>query len=80
MEQNCAACHAVAEEGDSPLAAAPLFRTLGQRYPVADLQEALAEGILTAHPDMPEFAFDPDDVAAIIAYLEWLQVNKQQTR
>jgi len=44
-----------------------------RNYPVSDLEEALAEGILSGHPAMPEFAFEPDEIDAIIAYLESLQ-------
>jgi mono/diheme cytochrome c family protein len=73
VEEHCARCHAVGEAGESPLTAAPPFRTLGQRYPVSDLEEALAEGIVTAHPDMPEFAFAPEDVTAILTYLDAIQ-------
>ncbi len=75
LEANCGRCHATGTEGDSPLAAAPHFRELGENYPVSDLQEALAEGILTGHPEMPEFAFEPDEVADIIAYLESIQTQ-----
>jgi mono/diheme cytochrome c family protein len=74
VEESCSRCHAVGVDGDSPLAAAPLFRTLGQRFRIADLEEALAEGITTGHPEMPEFAFAADDVSAIIAYLQSIQV------
>ena len=73
VEENCARCHAASKEGASPLSAAPPFRTLGQRYPVSNLEEALAEGIVTAHPEMPQFAFEPDEVSAIVAYLESIQ-------
>ena len=41
------------------------------------LEEALAEGILTGHPDMPEFAFPPEDIGAIIAYLRAVQEVKR---
>ena len=51
----------------------PAFRTLGQRYPVEYLEEALGEGFMSGHPDMPEFTFDADDVGAIIAYLKSIQ-------
>lgn len=73
VEEKCAGCHAIGREGASPLTPAPPFRILGQRYPLADLEEALAEGILTAHPAMPQFMFGPEDVGAIIAYLETIQ-------
>ena len=73
LEENCSRCHAVGTADASALAAAPAFRTLGERYPIADLEEALAEGILTGHPAMPELSFEPGDVAAIIAYIQSLQ-------
>jgi hypothetical protein len=49
---------------------APPFRTLGKRYPVEHLAEALAEGIRTGHPDMPEFEFSSPDIGALITYLK----------
>jgi hypothetical protein len=47
---------------------------LGQRYSIDALAEALAEGLSTGHPDMPEFVFDISDVGAILAYLQSIQV------
>ena len=73
LQDNCAQCHAVGRTGASPNAAAPAFRTLGQRYPIDSLEEALGEGILSGHPDMPEMSFDADEVGAIIAYLKSIQ-------
>lgn len=72
-EALCAACHAVGAEGESPLAAAPPFRTLSQRYPITALEEALAEGVLTGHPAMPQFEFQPEQIDALIAYLQSIQ-------
>ena len=60
-------------ERGSPLKIAPPFRTLHERYPVEDLGEALAEGITTGHPTMPEFRFDPGQAADLIAYLKPLE-------
>ena len=73
LQKNCGSCHAVGRTGDSPNKAAPAFRTLGQRYPIESLEEALGEGIMSGHPDMPEFKFDADDVGAIIVYLKSIQ-------
>ncbi|HMF24184.1 MAG TPA: cytochrome c [Pseudolabrys sp.] len=73
LSRDCATCHAIGRNGDSPNKLAPPFRTLGQRYPVESLEEALGEGILAGHPDMPEFKFDAGDVGAIIAYLKSIQ-------
>jgi cytochrome c len=73
VRTNCSRCHAIGKIGDSPLPIAPPFRTLHERYPVDDLQEPLAEGIVTGHPTMPEFRFDPGQVGDIIAYLKSLE-------
>jgi mono/diheme cytochrome c family protein len=73
LARDCGPCHATGRTGDSPRKEAPAFRTLGQRYPVESLEEALGEGIITGHPDMPEFKFEADDVGAIIAYLKSIQ-------
>jgi mono/diheme cytochrome c family protein len=70
VRQNCAGCHAVERSGNSPMAAAPPFRTMGVLYPVRDLQEAFAEGLVTAHPAMPAFELQPTEIADLIAYLE----------
>lgn len=65
----CADCYAIKATGQSPFPPAPPLRELQFRYNVELLAEALVEG-LTAHPDMPEFEFDPEQAAAIIAYLK----------
>ena len=72
-QTNCASCHAVGRIGESPLAIAPPFRTLHTRYPVEDLAEALAEGIMTGHPTMPQFQLDPAEIGDLIAYLKTLE-------
>ena len=73
LVKNCASCHAVGRNGESSNKLAPPFRTLGQRYPVESLEESLGEGIMSGHPDMPEFKFDARDVGAIIVYLKSIQ-------
>lgn len=70
VQRKCAGCHAVGRSGDSPMAAAPPFRTMGVLYPVRDLQEAFAEGLVTAHPAMPAFELESTEIADLIAYLE----------
>ncbi len=72
VQEYCSDCHAIGKAGESPLAIAPRFRDLHLRYDVEDLGEALVEGIVTAHEEMPEFEFDPIQAAAIIAYLKSL--------
>lgn len=72
-EIHCSSCHAVGAAGESPNPEAPPFRTLSRSYQVATLEEALAEGISVGHPAMPAFAFAPDDVQALVSYLESIQ-------
>jgi len=73
VSTNCARCHSIDKASKSPLKIAPPFRTLHLRYPVEDLEEPLAEGIVTGHPTMPEFRFDPGQVGNIISYLKSLE-------
>jgi cytochrome c len=73
LTTNCARCHAVGRTGASPHPAAPPFRTLSGKYKIEGLSEALAEGLSTGHPDMPEFIFEPEEVGAIIDYLQSIQ-------
>ena len=75
VEDNCSSCHATGETGDSPLAKAPPFREVVTRYPPESLGEALVEGIVTGHNEMPEFVFEADQAAEIIAYLDSLKAN-----
>lgn len=72
-ENNCAACHAVGATGNSPFREAPPFRILSERYPIRGLEEALAEGIVTGHPAMPEWIFEPDDINDLLGYIESVQ-------
>ena len=77
LTANCSTCHAVGRSGNSIHPEAPPFRRLGQRYPIEVLAEALAEGLSSGHPDMPEFRFEIDDVNAILAYLGSIQEKAQ---
>lgn len=72
-QTNCAMCHAVGRTGDSPLKIAPPFRILHERYPVEELSESLAEGIVTGHPTMPQFQLPSDQVGDLVAYLKTLE-------
>jgi cytochrome c len=70
---NCARCHSIDWVTQSPLKIAPPFRTLHLRYPIETLGEALAEGIQTGHPTMPEFQLDPDQIHDLLSYLKSLE-------
>jgi len=73
LARDCGRCHAIGRTGESPVKDAPAFRTVGKRYPIESLEEALGEGIMSGHPDMPEFKYDADDVGGIIAFLKSIQ-------
>jgi cytochrome c len=73
---NCGRCHATGPVGASPLAKAPPFREVAKRYPPESLEEALVEGIVTGHENMPQFEFSSDDASAIVAYLNRLKDAK----
>jgi cytochrome c len=72
-QANCSHCHSVDKFTPSTLAIAPPFRTLHERYPVESLEEALAEGIVTGHPSMPEFRLDPGQVSDFISFLKSME-------
>ena len=72
VETYCESCHNIADTGDSPHADAPPFRTLHERYELDWLSEGLVEGLVSGHPDMPEFEFDPIEAEAIVSYLKSL--------
>lgn len=69
---NCARCHSIDKTGASPMPVAPPFREFAAKWPLDQLEEALAEGIMTGHPDMPEFQFKPNEIEALIAFLDSL--------
>lgn len=72
-ETRCSACHAIGPAGNSPHQEAKPFRQLSENYPVRNLEEALAEGIVVGHPDMPMFVMSPYEIDALLTYLESVQ-------
>ena len=72
-ENKCSACHAIGATGSSPFREAPPFRLLSDRYPIRDLEEALAEGIVTGHPAMPVWIFEPTEISDLLGYIESVQ-------
>ena len=72
---NCSRCHAIEKNDKSPHREALPFREVVLRYPPDQLAEALAEGIMSGHPDMPEFTFEPAEIEAIVGYLGSLEVR-----
>jgi mono/diheme cytochrome c family protein len=74
--RQCGRCHAVGEAGASPMGLAPPFRDLSKRYPIENLEEALAEGIVTGHPAMPRFTFEPREIGALLSYISGLKARE----
>lgn len=72
-ESACSPCHGIGRTGVSPKAEAPLFRELGCKYPVESLEEALAEGVVVGHPEMPQVKMSEREIAAFIAWLKTIQ-------
>jgi len=72
-QRNCGMCHSLADKGPSPSAKAPPFRDLYKRMDVEALGEGLTQGILTQHPAMPEFRFQPNELVALVRYLRTMQ-------
>jgi cytochrome c len=69
-EQACGRCHAIGRDDESTLAAAPPLRSFAAKWPPDNLEEALAEGIVTGHPDMPEFKFAPKQITDLLSYIQ----------
>jgi cytochrome c len=67
---HCAQCHAIDKISPSPLPNAPLLRDLRLKYPVADLQRPLIQGI---HPVMPRFQLEASQVEDVMSYLKTLE-------
>jgi mono/diheme cytochrome c family protein len=72
-QTHCARCHAIDRVSASPVKDAPPLRTLHLQYPIENLEEALAEGIYTGHPEMRTFALVPGQIHDLLAYLKTLE-------
>lgn len=69
----CSSCHAIGRDGASRMPEAPPFREVVQRYPLDELEDRFAEGLVTSHPAMPPFIFRASEIDDLIAYLETLE-------
>lgn len=72
----CAGCHAIGPAGASPMAEATPFREIVHRYPLDQLEESFAEGLVTGHPAMPPFVFRASEIDDLIAYLETVKTGR----
>lgn len=74
----CSRCHGVGRTDESPNEQAPPFRRIHERYPIEQLAEAFAEGIVVGHAEMPPFELQPDQINALLAYLGSLDRTKRR--
>ena len=72
-EALCGRCHGIQAPDRSAHPQAPTFRAIARKYRPEQLQEALAEGIVVGHPDMPEVTLSPKQVDDLIAHLKRLR-------
>lgn len=79
-KQQCASCHAIGRTGRSKLRNAPPLRTLAARYPLEQLEESFAEGVMVSHKDqpMPSFEMTPNRIADLIAYIKSVSPKKRR--
>ena len=73
LSDNCARCHAIDKTGDSPRQGAPAFRTLSRSFEMDGFSVKLQGGLMSGHPDMPEFKFNEEDARAVTTYLRSIQ-------
>lgn len=74
-EANCQKCHAILADDESRHPEAPPLRELSESYPIDALEEAFAEGIYAGHPDMPQFEASPEQIGALLAYINSIQAK-----
>lgn len=69
----CSECHAIGRTGNSPNEAAPPFRRLDQSIDLDEFIGRLQDGLVSGHPDMPEFKFNAADARAMRDYIRSVQ-------
>jgi cytochrome c len=74
---NCSHCHAIGRRDASRDPRAPPLRTLARKYPLSELEESLAEGIMVGHEglEMPDFQLSPAQIEALLTYMASIQVK-----
>jgi mono/diheme cytochrome c family protein len=69
----CKSCHAVGQQGESPVAGAPKWRDLTTLEPGRSIDEIFARGLLVLHPGMPSWGMTDRDQADLVAYMRTIQ-------
>lgn len=73
VENLCVSCHAIKQDDESAHPDAPALRDLSKSMDLESLRIPLMEGIIVDHPDMPDWAFEPHHVDALLYYLNSIQ-------
>jgi len=79
-QAQCARCHGIGPTDTSPHDQAPPFERFAERYPIEQLAETFAEGIVVGHNDMPPFQFQPSEIEALLAYLGSLERSRPDAK
>jgi mono/diheme cytochrome c family protein len=66
-KQNCANCHAIANEKASPVPTAPCFKRLASTSSMTAM--ALMVWLQTSHPTMPNIIIEPNAIRNVVAYI-----------
>jgi len=75
-QKNCAWCHAIGRESNSPKKMAPPFRIIHKRHPILNLRKPLTRSITYPHDEMPKFHLSDWEIDTIIAYINSLSLPK----
>lgn len=76
----CAGCHGIDRQGASPMAAATPFRDIVARRSLDDIEQGMAQGLVTAHPAMPRYDFRASEIDDLRAYFETLKGDIRRRR
>jgi cytochrome c len=72
-QEFCAQCHAITRHGRSPHSDAPPLRNIGRSYDLDDFARVMSGGLLSGHPDMPQFRFHFPDARDLRDFLRTIQ-------
>lgn len=73
-EAQCGACHAVGLSDPSPtrINVNTAFRDLHKRYPIPMLVNAIRDGVIEGHDEMPAFRFSQSAMTDLLMYIDSL--------
>lgn len=74
----CSDCHAVSQANDSPVADAPAFVELADRWEIHNLPAVMEEGMRAGHEEnpMPVFNLSQQQTEDLLAYMQSLQLDE----